>query len=440
MAENSSSASVEETTTPKTQAPLQKIVFFWLIGGVFYLYQSILKVSPSVIFDDLISTFGISASHYGAISSFFYGGYALMQIPIGVLLDRHGARKLMAASIMFCASGSFIFSISPTWPLLLLARLLIGIGASGAFIGTMKIITMWFSVRLTPIFAGFTVVAGALGSILGNKPFQSLTKLHSWKVLYFWLAVIGFGLSVLAFLFLRDRKVEADSNSTASDFKSLFIGLRKIIVNPQIILIAAFAFLIYMPLSVIADTWGVTFLETMYPANSNEAAEANSLIYIGLAVGSTIFGYIASITPNYRIIFRIVSVAQLPVLSILIWFKLPNFYLVEALLVMLGLLLGGQALKFNAAFANASPEYTGAIVGFVNMCCMLSGFIFQQGVGYLLDLSWMNRAGALSPEGKPAYAEADFAFALSTHLIALALCFFITYFIKNKINEEATEE
>jgi sugar phosphate permease len=409
-----------------------KIFLFWFIGAFFYLYQSVLKVMPSVIAQDLTKDLNIAATSLGALGGIYFLAYASLQLPIGVLLDRFGVRRLMSFSIALCASGAFLFSLSESLYFALFARFIIGMGSSGAFIGTIKLVTIWFPTRLVPVFTGLSVFVGSMGSVIGNKPMALLLKYISWREANQLLAAIGVGLSITCFTFLRNNT--AQQNRIRS-FKDLIEGCKQVIKSPQILLIASFAFFIYLPLSVLADMWGNLFMQTAYNLTRTEASSCIQMIYFGVAFGAPGFGLIASIYTNYRIIFRIVTVCQIPIMAAIIWFKMPNFIALQIACFMLGILLGGQALKFNAAFAHASSAVSASIVGFVNMLCMLGGFVFQQLIGILLDAFW---DGSMV-DGHISYSAETFSKALSIHIFALAICFFFTYYIRNK-DQESDEE
>ena len=408
-----------------------KIFVFWFIGAFFYLYQSVLKVMPSVIAHDLTVDLNIAATSLGAIGGIYFLAYASLQLPIGVLLDRFGVRRLMTVSIALCALGAFLFSIASSFYSALFARCIIGMGASGAFIGTIKLVTMWFPERLVPIFTGLTVFVGSMGSVIGNKPMAVLLRYMTWRDASQLLSLIGIGLAIVCFVFLRNNTAKKNK---VRNFKDLTQGLHQVVRSPQLLLIAFFAFFIYLPLSVLADMWGNLFIQRAYNFSRTQASGSIQMIYLGVAFGAPMFGLIASIYTNYRIIFRAITVAQIPVIAAIIWFQLPHIFALKITCFLLGILLGGQALKFNAAFAHASPTVSASIVGFVNMLCMFGGFVFQQLIGVLLDMLW---DGTLK-DGHPFYTAGVFSKALSIHIVALAICFFFTYYIKNK--EQETDE
>lgn len=414
-------------TDPENKFPY-KIFWFWFLSAIFYTYQWILKAFPGVVANELIVDFGISATSLGTLTGLYFLSYSVLQIPIGLILDRFGVRKLIGISVSLCAIGAWLFSVSSDFNIVLVSRFLVGMGASGAFIGTIKVITMWFPEKLIPVFTGLTVLMGSIGGVLVNKPLSWLLQTCTWREVMFGLSIFGAILSVLCMLFLRNNE---KSSAQITNFEDLKAGLRQVVQSRQILLIAIFALFIYLPLSVLADQWGNLFLQTCYHFSREEASSCIQMSYFGIAIGGPAFGIVAATYTNYRIIFRLVTVVQIPILASIIWLHLPSIEILQIFLFLLGLSLGGQALKFNAAFAHASPSSSGSIVGFVNTICMLGGYFVPQLIGFLLDFCW---EGALQ-DGRKIYSEAAYAKAFSVFMIALGICFFLTYYIKNKQQE-----
>src|ERR1700730_15944572 len=85
----------------------------WGLAAVFYFYELVLLVSPSVMLNDLTLTFSTSAEQLGSLAAFYYYAYAAMQIPVGLLMDRFGPRILLTLAALFCALGCLIFGFAP---------------------------------------------------------------------------------------------------------------------------------------------------------------------------------------------------------------------------------------------------------------------------------------------------------------------------------------
>jgi len=133
--------------TTQGKASHWRRIYPWLVWGLsssFLFYRYLLQVSPSVMVHDLMRDFSLSGVQLGNIASFYFYAYVLMQLPVGLLLDRFSPRRMVASSIAVCALGALLFSVAPDLRVAGLGRLLIGIGGAFSAVGTMKLITLWF--------------------------------------------------------------------------------------------------------------------------------------------------------------------------------------------------------------------------------------------------------------------------------------------------------
>ena len=122
------------------------------------------------MYPELMVKFGANMLALGAISSFFYFPYIAMQIPVGMITDKFGPRKIMTLAALLCGLATFIFYLATTLELALLARLIMGFCAAFAFVGTLRIAIDWFDYKYFPLLAGLTQAMGMLGAAVGDAP------------------------------------------------------------------------------------------------------------------------------------------------------------------------------------------------------------------------------------------------------------------------------
>jgi MFS family permease len=153
----------------------QKFTWFaWAIASVFYAYQYILRVMPSIMLEDITHQFHIDATVFGQFSGVYYIAYSLVHLPIGILLDRFGPRKIMTGCILLTVIGLLPIVYAEQWIYPILGRALIGIGSSAAILGTFKIIRMSFRESLFPRMLSLSVTIGLIGAIYGGEPVSYL--------------------------------------------------------------------------------------------------------------------------------------------------------------------------------------------------------------------------------------------------------------------------
>ena len=117
----------------------------WAVASIFYAYQYILRVMPSIMLDDLTSQFQMDAAVFGQFSGIYYIGYVGMMIPLGIILDKYGPKKVMTGCILLTVLGLLPIIWTDHWVYPILGRFLIGVGSAAAILGAFKIIRISFA-------------------------------------------------------------------------------------------------------------------------------------------------------------------------------------------------------------------------------------------------------------------------------------------------------
>ena len=177
----------------------------WFLASIFYAYQYILRVLPNIMFNEFAEQFNIGAGLFGQFSGVYYIGYALMHLPIGILLDRFGPKKIMFLCILSTVIGMMPILYSHNWILALAGRTLVGIGSSAAILGTFKIIRMTFEERYFTRMLSFSVTIGLLGAIYGGGPVAYLSKIFGYQSVIFGLVIMGIILSCITYIMVPQR-------------------------------------------------------------------------------------------------------------------------------------------------------------------------------------------------------------------------------------------
>jgi predicted MFS family arabinose efflux permease len=253
------------TTTTNT-ARLSLKCSPWLMWGLatfFYAYEVLLQVSPGVMVPELMRDFAVDAATLGNLAAVYFYIYAPMQIPVGVLIDRYGSRRLMTLAAACCALGCFLFATAKVLSLAALGRFFIGFGAAFSAIGCMNIAAVWLPIKRFALLTGLMLTAGMLGGIAGETPLAVLIEHVGWRYSLLLLAVVGMILTVLMYIFIRDKKTSTPTTNTSSS-SHLLAGLFQVLKQKQAWLIAVYGGLMFAPTSIFSGLWGVPFLMTAY--------------------------------------------------------------------------------------------------------------------------------------------------------------------------------
>ena len=250
-------------------APRILPVLGWMTAALFFFYAWVLRVAPSVMVEELMRDFAVGAAVLGNLSAAYFYGYAGMQIPVGVLLDRFGPRRLVAVAALLCAGGCVLFATGTTLAAVTAGRFLIGASAAFSLVGAMCIAGQWFSPSRFALSSGLAMAAGMAGGVLGQAPLRLAVEATDWRTTMLLLAVGGVALSLAAWAFIRDRW------RGSGGIANVLSGLRIVASHPQTWLIALPGLGTAAPLLGFAGLWGVPFLETAYGLPRTHAATSD---------------------------------------------------------------------------------------------------------------------------------------------------------------------
>ncbi len=400
--------------------------FMWILAVFFYFYQSIIRVATSNLREPLTLEFNLTASEYGMFASYWLVSYALLQIPTGIALDKWGVRKVFTASAFLCGVGTLITAYTESYSWLCFARLLVGAGSASAFIGTFKISSEWFKPYMLPILVGSLSGVGVLGASLAGAPMVMLQESVGWRTVFYSLSITAFALSFLYSLVLRD-KTKVSSSLNLREIRKQMLHL---ITEPQIWLLGTVGFLLYTPVSVLADLWGPSFMRAVYGYDNIESAIASSFIFYGNAVGSFIAGWIfLKFTTNKQFFADSMMFAGI-IMSAIVWADLSNFWILCSALFALGCMVGAENLVFPLGARYAAEGFQGLSASVINFLVMVGAIALQPGIGVIMDLLW----DGTMENGLPVYSIDQYRWGLSALIGSLILGLILSFGIKGAIN------
>ncbi len=238
-----------------------------------------------------------------------------------------------------------------------------------------------------------------------------------WRASIVNTALVGFALTVLFWLVVRDNPDSVARQKPLHRRKNNFELLKTVLENPQTWWNGFYAFCCWAPIPIFAELWGVPFLTELLRTNTATAAGAISIIWIGIAIGGPFFGWWSSYLGLRRPPLIVASAIGLLSSIIIIHSPHPSWGLLYVVLFLYGAAASAQAVSFGIVYDNIHPEAQGTAVGFNNMACIASGLLLLPLVGFVLHLFW---AGAMS-HGTPIYMLSSYRVGLSTiPLCALA--------------------
>jgi sugar phosphate permease len=394
--------------------------FMWSLGALFYCYEFCLQVSPSVMTNEIMREFSVSASELGHLSAFYLYAYTLMQIPVGILLDRYGPRRLLTIAILFCATGSLLLGTAKIFAIAALGRFLIGIGSSFAPVGCMHLAATWLPINRFALMTGMMLTIGMIGAVTGEAPLSMMVAKLGWRETLILFGAIGFVLSLIIWSIVRDRSLQTDKR-IISKSEGFLSGIRYVLKNKQIWVVAIYGGLMYLPTPAFAGLWGVSFLMSSYSLTRTTAAFFISLIFIGWAVGAPLFGWFSDRISKRLPPMIIGGIGALITIIGILYISNMALFIIGTLLFLFGFFSSGFLPAFSVAREINPPETNATALGFVNTLNNLGGALAQPFIGLILDWQWQ---GSME-NGVRIYTVTDYHTALITLpvCIVIAICF-----------------
>jgi len=314
----------------------------WFLGCLFFFYAFALRVSPSVMVDELMRDFAVSALVLGNMSAFYFYAYASIQIPVGLMMDRIGPRRLMSGAALLCAIGTAMFALSSGIGNAYIGRMLIGFGCAFSWVGALTVIAQWLPERHFAAFTGGGQFAGTAGALAGQAPLGFAIDSIGWRHSMLWIAFIGALLAVAMWVVVRDRPPR-DAKRHA-----LLTGLKAVVRNPQSWIIAIVGMSLTGSVLAFAGLWGVPWLKAIHGLERNEAAKLLSMVFIGWLIGAPVIGWLSDHLQRRRVLLACgTAISALTISTVLYWHD-AEIWMLAILLFINGLAGSTMILTFAA--------------------------------------------------------------------------------------------
>ena len=350
--------------------------FVWMIASIFYAYQYILRVMPNIMLDDITRQFHIDAAVFGQFSGIYYIGYSLMHLPIGIMLDRFGPRKIMTGCILLTVLGLLPIIFAENWIYPIIGRALIGIGSSAAILGTFKIIRLTFKEQHFPRMLSFSVTIGLIGAIYGGGPVSYMCSILGYKMVVNIFIAIGVLLAGVTYLIVPEVKPDKHA--------SVLSSIKVIVTHRKVMMLCCFSGLMLGPLEGFSDVWGSAFLQQVYGLNAATAHYLPSMIFIGMCFGAPILSLVAEKTGHYLGAIIAAGLIMFLTFAALVTHSLtvPS---ITISFILVGICCAYQILAIYKASTYVPENLAGLTTAVANMIIMSFGYGFHSVMGFIIN-------------------------------------------------------
>jgi sugar phosphate permease len=369
---------------------LKSFGIFCTVSALF-IFSMFYRLSSAVIAPDLIRAFGLNAESLGVLGGAFFYSFALMQIPMGVLLDRIGPRYVMSIFGLVGALGAFIFAVADTFFLAILGRILIGTGMASVLMGSLKVFVLRFSQDKFSILSGILISVGALGSILAASPLAWLTITIGWRMTFVIAACITAASALLVFFVMKDSDGRAAGSGNKVHDADQKIPLKKVL---SLVLgslsfwqISAFAFFRYGTFVALQGLWLGTYLIDVKGFSPIQAGNILVMLSIGYIAGAPIAGYLADrvirsakMTAFCFVAFYVICLLPLTGIA-----DIENPVIFGILFSMLGFFNSPGTLAYTHVKELFPIHLSGTVIAAVNFFVMAGGAILTPALGMVIE-------------------------------------------------------
>ena len=251
------------------------------LTSVFFLLSQFYRASMAVISSDLIRDLELSATDLSLLSSAFFYVFALVQVPLGLTLDRFGPRLTMSVLSVFGVAGALCFAWAESLAVAVGARMLLGLGMACNLMGPFKLLTLWFGPAQ---FASLTTVMfsiGAAGSIVASSPLVALVQGVGWRWAFTLIAAFHALLTAVFFLCIRDHPPRSQAVESSPGLAELLRGLRILFRSREYWLISVGTFFRYGIFAAIQTLWAGPYL--MYGIGLSPMQAGNIILALNVA-------------------------------------------------------------------------------------------------------------------------------------------------------------
>lgn len=386
-----------------------------------YMLAFFHRMAPAAIASDLQQSFQASGAALGALAAAYFYTYTVMQIPIGVMADTLGVRKIVAIGALVAGLGSLLFGLADTLAAASMGRVLVGLGVSAMFISLMKLNSVWFHDRHFGTVGGMSILLGNLGSVLAAAPLVWVVTLTSWRNVFVAVGLFSLLLGVLVWFLVHSHPGEAGlptmrelegKESHPRHHGHWYDGLLKVMRNratwpgfwPNLgIGGSLFAF---------AGLWAIPYLRDVHGMERAVAANHTTLLLFSFAVGAMLSGMLSDrLGKRMPVILGGIALYVLCWLPFVFAWHLPPG-LSYPLFAVMGLGASGFTLTWSSVKEVNPPALSGMATSVINTGSFLGAAVLQPLVGWAMDQSWDGKLLA----GARVYSEQNYQIGLGIML------------------------
>lgn len=370
---------LEQESQPLSSAILLRLFLPFALG---YFVSYLFRTVNAIIAPELTAELGLGAADLGLLTSTYFLTFAAFQLPLGVLLDRFGPRRVEGLLLILAAAGALQFATAENLTGLIIGRALIGIGVSACLMAAFKAFSSWLKPERLPLANGIQMVSGGLGALAATTPVQTALQITDWRGVFMGLAVIALLAAAVVFFAVPEKEQVGSSEHLSEQVR----GLARVVSSYGFWRIAPWAFCAQAAYLSIQGLWTGPWLSDVARLDPPEVARILWWIAMAMILGYFFFGSLAE-----RLAKRGVRPATVATVGMLLFIGvqvllvlLPQYAFV--LWVSFGFFGTSNILVYAVLSQNFSRALTGRANTALNLLVFSGAFAAQWIIGAIVEL------------------------------------------------------
>jgi sugar phosphate permease len=370
----------------------------WGVAVAAYVVAIMNRSSFGVATLEVTELFGVSSALLASMAVAQLVVYALLQVPVGVLLDRYGPRALVATGALGMALGQTVLALAPSAGYVLAGRVLVGAGDALTFVSVVRLVPAWFAVRRVPLMTQLTGSVGQLGQVLSAVPVVALLHVAGWRATFLSVAAAGVVAAIAVLAVVRDapaarparpagllrRPWRRDPRAAVPRERG---ALRAVLRDPGARLAFWMHFAGQFSNHVVVLLWGYAFFVEGQGRTAGEASALLTLNVVAAVVAGPVIGLVVGRHPGARMPLALGTAVAIGLAWLAV--TLPTAPVPLAVLGVFVVVVGvggpTSLVAFDVARSCTPPARLGTATGFVNTGGFVGALATMLAVGVVLD-------------------------------------------------------
>ena len=358
-----------------------KAITIFIVFALGYFISTLLRAITATISPELVSEFKLTAGELGLLGGGYFLGFASVQIPLGYLLDSNGPRKIVSYFLSLSIVGLILFATAQNLTMLLISRVLIGVGVGACLMGPLTAYRIWFQDETQQRANSWMLMVGAIGMLSSSLPVQYFLPVVGWRFIFLSLALLTFVSILLIIIFIPKWQSKSLDNKQLNES-----NLRTIWKNPLFKSLVPMGFFSYGGLFAIQTLWAGPWMIRVSGYTPEESAQGLFIIYLCMLISFLVWGYfVPKFSKNVNDAIRLLKIGaplNLFVLMLIIYLgpKAGSIHFAIFIVSSIFLSLTQPAVGMAFSISNAGKALTS-----FNLLIFIGAFFIQWIIGLIID-------------------------------------------------------